>query len=308
VPVWSVAQSDQEPFAARPPHEQQACRVGSGRGGQLGWADSVCERAGGAQPGCSTHAPAARLPRRIEVSVGPGPVPSDIPKHAGDEEHWREVHSWSPASKGGRPSRTEEEKIQARIKKAYHTIHCQRLLVQGQGSQYFEVQQPSEDVPIDGDAAWARVGEQMARVWANVETRARNTIQTGEKDEVNPWLQRTQWLPYLDSLERPELLACVEEPVTEPDPRREQLAEPVEAAIWKAMDGLARFSQEPVISRIVVFVRLEAIQTEKHQTRFQPLQPYMDEKSIGQHVRPWQQMLMFFARTQREHTWKSPPY
>jgi predicted phage gp36 major capsid-like protein len=34
----------------------------------------------------------------------------------------------------------------------------------------------------------------------------------------------------------------------------------------------------------------------------------MDEKSIGEHVRPWQQMLMFFARTQREHTWKSPKY
>jgi hypothetical protein len=34
----------------------------------------------------------------------------------------------------------------------------------------------------------------------------------------------------------------------------------------------------------------------------------MDEKSISQHVRPWQQMLMFFARTQREHGWKSPRY
>jgi hypothetical protein len=57
-----------------------------------------------------------------------------------------------------------------------------------------------------------------------------------------------------------------------------------------------------------VFVRLEAIRTEKHQTRFQPLQPYMDEKSISEHVWPWQQMLIFFARTQREHTWKSPKY
>jgi hypothetical protein len=25
-------------------------------------------------------------------------------------------------------------------------------------------------------------------------------------------------------------------------------------------------------------------------------------------MRPWQQVLMFFARTQREHTWKSPQY
>ncbi|RYO48247.1 hypothetical protein AA0116_g12773 [Alternaria tenuissima] len=109
-------------------------------------------------------------------------------------------------------------------------------------------------------------------------------------------------------MERPDLLACVKEPVADADPRKDEAAEPVEAAIWAAMDGLARFSQASVMDRIGVFVRLEAIRTEKHQTRFQPLQPYMDEQSIVEHVRPWQQLLMFFARTQREHTWKSPKY
>jgi hypothetical protein len=109
-------------------------------------------------------------------------------------------------------------------------------------------------------------------------------------------------------MERPELMACVEEPVAEPDPRQEQQAEPVEAAMWAAMDGLARFSQASVIHRVGNFVRLEAIRTEKHQNRYQPLQPYMDEKSISNHARPWQQILMFFARTQREHAWKSPKY
>jgi hypothetical protein len=148
----------------------------------------------------------------------------------------------------------------------------------------------------------------MARAWANVETRAQNTIQEGEKDEVNPWLERTQWLPYLVGMERPELLACIEEPVAEPDLRQEQQAEPVEAAMWAAMKRLGRFSQASVIHQIGSFVRLKAIRTEMHQTRFQPLQPYMDEKSIGEHVRPWQQMLVLFARTQREHTWKSPKY
>jgi hypothetical protein len=34
----------------------------------------------------------------------------------------------------------------------------------------------------------------------------------------------------------------------------------------------------------------------------------MDEKLISEHVRPWQQMLIFFARTQREHAWKSLKY
>ncbi|KAJ4398868.1 hypothetical protein N0V91_009870 [Didymella pomorum] len=228
------------------------------------------------------------------------------------KNHWRDAHDWSVAGKSGRPTRVQQKSIQDRISKNCKIVHCQRLMVQGQGSQYFEVHQPGDDgpepVPIDGDAAWAQVGEQMAKAWASVETRAQNTIQAGETDEVNPWLERTQWLPYLVGMERPELMACIEEPVAEPDPRQEQQAEPVEAAMWAAMEGLARFSQASVIHRIGVFVRLEAIRTEKHQTRFRPLQPYMDEKSIVEHVRPWQQILMFFARTQREHAWKSPAY
>jgi hypothetical protein len=109
-------------------------------------------------------------------------------------------------------------------------------------------------------------------------------------------------------MERADLMACVEEPVAEPDPRSDEEAEPVEAAMWAAMEGLTRFSQASVIERVGVFVRLEVIRTEKHQTQYQPLQPYIDQEAIVKHMRPWQQVLMFFAQTQREHTWKSPQY
>jgi hypothetical protein len=81
-------------------------------------------------------------------------------------------------------------------------------------------------------------------------------------------VERTQWLPYLVGIERPELMAYVEEPVAEPDPRQEQQAEPVEAAMWAAIDRLAQLSQASVIHCVGNFVRLEAIQTEKHQTRY----------------------------------------
>ena len=229
-------------------------------------------------------------------------------------KHWKGVHEWSVASKGGRPSQVAQKEIQLRIDEGCKRVHCQRLFIQGLGSQYFEVQPPSQDqegpstVPVDGGTAWARVGKQMARAWENVEKRANKTIQEGERDEVNPWVERTQWLPYLVGMERADLMACIEEPVAEPDPRRDNEAEPVEAAIWAAMGGLTRFSQASVIKRVGVFVRLEAIRTEKHQTRFQPLQPYMDKEAIVKHTRPWQQVLMFFARTQKEHVWKSPGY
>jgi hypothetical protein len=49
-------------------------------------------------------------------------------------------------------------------------------------------------------------------------------------------------LPYLVSIERPKLMACVEAPIAEPDPRQEQQAEPVKAAMWAAIDRLAQLS------------------------------------------------------------------
>lgn len=75
-------------------------------------------------------------------------------------------------------------------------------------------------------------------------------------------------------------MLCVEEPVAEPDPGSNVAAEPGEAAMWAAMDGLMRFSQASVMERVGVFVRLEAIRTKKQQTRYQPLQPYMDKEAI----------------------------
>ncbi|KAK7177379.1 hypothetical protein PSPO01_16572 [Paraphaeosphaeria sporulosa] len=193
-------------------------------------------------------------------------------------QHWQKVHE---------------------CEQGWRRVHCQRFFVQGPGSQYFEVYQPeSTPEPIDGETGWAQVIRNVDEAWGNVQKRAKTTIQDGARDEVNPWLERTGWMPYLVGMERPDLLASVEEPKAE--------EEPVAAAIWEAMDGLARFSQSSVIHRIGIFVRLEAIRTEKHQTRYQRLQPYMDEKSIGEHARPWQQMLMFFWRTQQEHAWKSP--
>jgi hypothetical protein len=105
-------------------------------------------------------------------------------------------------------------------------------------------------------------------------------------------------------LNRPELLASIEKPNIDP----EKDEEPIEAAIWNAMDGLARVSQASVIERTGIFVRMEAIRTEKYQTRYTPLQAYMDNKSVKERSRPWKQILMFFARTQREHRWKSPKY
>jgi hypothetical protein len=107
------------------------------------------------------------------------------------KQHWYEDHEgWSVGKKRGRPSQIKEKQLQARIEQGYTRVHCQRLFSSRHSSQYFQVHQPEDDgtevVPVDGDAAWAQVSEQMAKAWANVETQAQNTIQAGEKYEVNP--------------------------------------------------------------------------------------------------------------------------
>jgi hypothetical protein len=92
-------------------------------------------------------------------------------------------------------------------------------------------------------------------------------------------------LLYLVGIERPDLLACVKEPVSDANPQKDKEAKPVEVAIWTAMDRLVRFSQASVIDWISVFVQLEAIRTKKHQTQFQLLQLYIDKDAIVKHVR-----------------------
>ena len=54
---------------------------------------------------------------------------------------------------------------------------------------------------------------------------------------------------------------------------------------------------------------MAAVSTMPNQTPYQPLRAYMVEKSIQEHVRPWQQILLFIIRTQTDWPWRrrSPP-
>lgn len=81
----------------------------------------------------------------------------------------------------------------------------------------------------------------------------------------------------------------------------------IDHTLWEAMGELAAISQFTV-GQSGVMLRLEAVKSEIDQQQFQPLRPYQEVASIKHHCRPWQQMLMFFIRTQRPHDWSSPAY
>ena len=183
--------------------------------------------------------------------------------------------------------------------------------------------QPTRAVAA-GEALWNQVRGKAIKCWAEVEKKSQEMIQEVRTNEANPWLERAGWSKYLKELNRPELLASIREPIDgDPDAEasirepnsnpsaeeeEEEEKEPVEAVIWKAMGDVAETSQASTVDRIGVFVRMEAIRTEQHQTRYQPLKPYKEEAEVMDRVRPWRQVLMFFARTQREHQWRSPVY
>ncbi|EDN04610.1 conserved hypothetical protein [Histoplasma mississippiense (nom. inval.)] len=191
------------------------------------------------------------------------------------------------------------------VDRSCQKVQFQQVFASRKGSHYIQIQtkETTEHTGTPDQNRASQVIDELERFYQEQQRQTSNVIQAGEHDEANPWLRRTRWPVYLTNIAPNDLVNCVQRPdddTTCPD-------ELAARAIWEAMGQVARTSQR-VITRLGHFVRIEAIRTERHQTRHTPLQAYMDEESIAEHVRPWQQMLMFFARTQVEHEWTSPQY
>ena len=118
-------------------------------------------------------------------------------------------------------------------------------------------------------------------------------------------------MPYLSSYSRLFLLALIEMPEpllneTQPVLSATMADEQAIRVIWHTMGEIGRLSQQ-ALGQVGISVRLEAIRTEKHQTQYRPLESYQDLDMIVQHIRPWQQVLMFIWRTQIEASKPLPP-
>jgi hypothetical protein len=224
------------------------------------------------------------------------------------KKHWRVQHGWSIRNGRGGSGADKKKAVDRRSEQGARKVHCQRFYPQGIHSHYFEVRQPQTATQAQigsstGEAAWTRAWERAREYWDEMQQESNSKIKKGETDEASPWLKRTGWIEYLEGCDREDLLRSIREPNTNED----EEDEPIEGAVWQAMGEVAAISQATV-EQSGVMLRLEVIRTEMQQTRYHPLQPYQDAKEIKRRCRPWQQMLMFFVRTQRQHEWKSPPY
>ncbi|EED11444.1 conserved hypothetical protein [Talaromyces stipitatus ATCC 10500] len=101
----------------------------------------------------------------------------------------------------------------------------------------------------------------------------------GHMDEANPWLRQTGWVLYLASFSSEQLLTYIDMPAPPMDDAIKDPNERAIYAIWTAMGELGQVSQQSVI-HTGVFVRMEAIQTEQHQTWYQLLEAYQDPETI----------------------------
>ena len=62
--------------------------------------------------------------------------------------------------------------------------------------------------------------------------------------------------------------------------------ESVAHAIWQSFDRLIRHCQQTILSRVGIFIRMEAVRKDLSSEEYTPLQSYMDAQSIEDHSRP----------------------
>ncbi|KAJ5396387.1 uncharacterized protein N7487_003512 [Penicillium crustosum] len=185
-------------------------------------------------------------------------------------------------------------------------VVCQKVFTSGTGSHYvmIEAQPAKRSVQDTHPTTLDPLYTQFDRLAALGDPATDNRdIDPAQADEANPWLRRTQWAEYLQGSDPDDLIQCVRRPE-----RGDQLeAERTAAAIWDAMEAVTHRSQR-VTALTGHTIRIAAIRVQRDQLPHKPLQAYMDADNIQRHCLPWQQILMFFARTQTPHQWKSPSY
>lgn len=220
----------------------------------------------------------------------------------GIQDHSRQQHNYNRHQHRGQPSKAKKAKLAVdnADNHPWRPIVCQRFKTSGVGSSYFEVLNPSPVEPVTSNLAWQQKMQELQAVTLAVKAQEKQIIDEGTKNEVNPWLERTQWLLYLQGFDRQRLLASTAEP--------DKAIEPTASLLWNAMDQLVNIGEKVVSTQAGVFIRLEAVRTQLQQANYVPLKPYQDSHGQYQAVRPWKEILMFIYRTQTPHEWSSPRY
>ena len=170
-----------------------------------------------------------------------------------------------------------------------HPVHIQSL----------DPESNEEPDHVSEDVAEQTVSEPQVAV-ENVEPAPDDQVVQLDYNDGNNNYLLTTWTEYLKGVHFQDLLDVVAAPT-------ESIRYPTEQAvrvIWNTMDSLFRKCLRTV-KHCSHSIRMEAARTETLETPRHPLLADMDEDGIQQHVRSWQHILAFIARTQALWVWRA---
>lgn len=115
--------------------------------------------------------------------------------------------------------------------------------------------------------------------------------QAEDLDKATLWLNRTEWMRYLQETLRQPLFKSIQRP-------EENIEGPkcTVLVIWKTIEQLVLVSQE-IVKICGHLLCIEVVYTIKNKSLHKLLLVYLDTTAIQKHIVLWQQIIMFFAQS-----------
>ncbi|KAL1993927.1 hypothetical protein VTN49DRAFT_2596 [Thermomyces lanuginosus] len=215
------------------------------------------------------------------------------------EKHWAADHQWPKGKRTPHEVRASVQRV-CWQKVFYGEAGISRL-VHIESLNPKSSEEPSEDPDRVSEVSEEHAVNELPVPAENVEPVPDNQVVQPEYSGSNDWQLLTSCAEYLKGVHIQDLVHVVAAPT------ESTVHYPTEQgvrAIWKTMDSLVRKCQRTV-RHCNLSVRIEAMRTEESETPRHPLLADMDEDRIQQHIRPWQQILTFIARTQIAWRWRA---
>jgi superfamily II DNA or RNA helicase len=204
-------------------------------------------------------------------------------------KHCQQTHRWQRKTDRGRPSTAARATLPAL---PWILVRCQRLFTSGANSHYFEVRTTDQTVETSTSEVWEQMETAVQQAQKDLTDKIRD-----DAHDISPWLRRARWAEILSGLTRAQLLGYIQEP----DPQEES----DEIRLWIAVRQLIEHCQQTVM-KSGHFVRTQMVQTERTSRPLQPLQAYFRRPDLLKSCRYWQQILLFFVRSQSDESVRSP--
>jgi len=204
-------------------------------------------------------------------------------------EHCRDIHQWVNPDKKGRPRREKRGKDVP----WQDQVHCQRFLVQGLHSGYFEVGRQDNRVPST-QTPEEKVQAMIQKRMDNIKEKERKTIEITDKaQQPNSWLRKVRWEHHLQGKD-PDRLRTLIRPV---DVEEEAVLAVIESSFFRIIDACHQHATPEVIGEPA----LCAVNSVEYEKKVEdPFYMIMKDDTDRRYRTVWMQILSFIVRSEKE--------